>query len=99
MGTPVGGTAFDPPLAYTVVMPGLSSSPSPDRRCGTCRFWRPETTSDAPAGWGQCRRMPPTLPAIDDEKLVHVGMWPHTDRGDWCGEWSAAAGAPIDAGG
>jgi hypothetical protein len=32
--------------------------------------------------------MPPTLPEVSDEKLVHVGVWPHTDMGDWCGEWA-----------
>jgi len=32
--------------------------------------------------------MPPTLPEISDEKLVHVGVWPHTDADDWCGEWA-----------
>jgi len=34
--------------------------------------------------------MPPTLPAVSDEKLVHVGVWPHTDLADWCGEWEGA---------
>jgi hypothetical protein len=34
--------------------------------------------------------MPPTLPEANDEKLVHVGVWPHTDVDDWCGEWEGA---------
>jgi len=55
--------------------------------CGTCAFWRPEAASATETGWGECRRMPPTLPAIHDDKLVHVGHWPHTDKHDWCGEW------------
>jgi hypothetical protein len=55
--------------------------------CGTCAFWRPEAASATETGWGECRRMPPTLPAIHDDKLVHVGHWPHTDKRDWCGEW------------
>jgi hypothetical protein len=33
--------------------------------------------------------MPPTLPLIEEEKLVHVGIWPHTAGDDWCGEWQA----------
>ena len=62
-----------------------------DQRCRTCCFWRPGPADERAAGWGQCRRMPPTLPAIGDDKLVHVGLWPHTDEHDWCGEWR-----PID---
>ena len=26
----------------------------------------------------------------DEEKLVHVGIWPHTAADDWCGEWQHA---------
>jgi hypothetical protein len=26
---------------------------------------------------------------VSDDKLVHVGVWPHTDVTDWCGEWEA----------
>lgn len=58
--------------------------------CGGCRFWKPAAGGDSRAGWGQCRRMPPTLPELEDDKLVHVGVWPHTDAADWCGEWEAA---------
>jgi hypothetical protein len=31
--------------------------------------------------------MPPLLPLIEEDKLVHVGLWPHTTKADWCGEW------------
>jgi len=58
--------------------------------CGNCRFWKRAAGGDQHAGWGQCRRMPPTLPDVADDKLVHVGVWPHTDRADWCGEWQGA---------
>ena len=58
--------------------------------CGNCRFWNRASGGDPRASWGQCRRMPPTLPAVSDEKLVHVGVWPHTDLADWCGEWEGA---------
>jgi hypothetical protein len=27
------------------------------------------------------------VPEVSDDKLVHVGVWPHTDVTDWCGEW------------
>ena len=59
--------------------------------CCTCRFWRPGPSDDRGPDWGECRRMPPTLPPIEEEKLVHVGIWPHTAEDDWCGEWEAAA--------
>ena len=61
----------------------------------TCCFWRPEAGVDQGKSWGQCRRMPPTTPPIDDEKLVHVGVWPSTQESDWCGEWRAAV--PADS--
>jgi hypothetical protein len=57
--------------------------------CGTCMFWRPDRVALQSAGWGQCRRMPPAMPPVEDDKLVHVGVWPHTDERDWCGEWRA----------
>jgi hypothetical protein len=61
--------------------------PHAEQACGTCLFWRPDPDVGHEAGWGRCRRMPPTLPTIRDDKLVHVGLWPHTDERDWCGEW------------
>jgi len=57
--------------------------------CGTCRFWKRAAGDDPRGSWGQCRRMPPTVPEVGDDKLVHVGVWPHTDIADWCGEWNA----------
>lgn len=62
--------------------------------CGTCRFWRTSgrgegVRPDGDTGWGQCRRMPPALPVVRDDKLLLVGLWPHTEEGDWCGEWRA----------
>ena len=62
--------------------------------CGTCRFWRQDAADARGPGWGQCRRMPPVMPAFEAEKLVHVGVWPHTAADDWCGEWGAANPAP-----
>ncbi len=59
--------------------------------CGTCLHWQREKTGERTLGWGQCRRMPPAMPPIQDDKLVHVGLWPHTRESDWCGEWLAAA--------
>jgi hypothetical protein len=63
--------------------------------CGSCRFWKPHAGSKESQGWGQCKRMPPALPEIKDEKLVLAGIWPSTDERDWCGEYEAAA-IPVD---
>jgi len=81
-------------------MPGPASPPLAHQTCAGCRFWRPDPAAERTAGWGQCRRMPPSLPPIEDDKLVHVGLWPHTDGRDWCGEWRApdAAAGPPPAG-
>jgi hypothetical protein len=29
------------------------------------------------------------MPPFEADKIVHVGVWPHTQAGDWCGEWQA----------
>lgn len=58
--------------------------------CGSCRFWKSHTGIKEANGWGQCKRMPPALPEIKDEKLVLAGIWPSTDERDWCGEWEAS---------
>ena len=47
------------------------------RACDTCRFWRKQTLQDE-NDWGQCRRMPPILPDLVDDKLVIAGIWPST---------------------
>jgi len=70
-----------------------SSSPPPGQVCATCSYWRREAVGEKVVGWGQCRRMPPAMPPIQDDKLVHVGVWPHTREHDWCGEWQAEASA------
>ncbi|MEO1990632.1 MAG: hypothetical protein ABGW78_01780 [Pirellulales bacterium] len=57
--------------------------------CGSCRFWKPHAGIKEANGWGQCKRMPPALPEVKDEKLVLAGIWPSTDERDWCGEWEA----------
>jgi hypothetical protein len=65
-----------------------------DQDCRSCRFWRRDPASDRGPDWGECRRMPPTLPPIEQEKLLHVGIWPHTSGDDWCGEWQPADRPP-----
>lgn len=80
-----------PPRAgvYTHDMNTIEVPPEPGQICAACRFWRADTRGEQTAGWGQCRRMPPTMPPIQDDKLVHVGLWPHTPESGWCGEWRA----------
>ena len=66
----------------------IQSEPVDGRACSTCHFWRKQTIRDE-SDWGQCRRMPPTLPELADDKLVIAGIWPSTKSGDWCGEWES----------
>jgi len=66
---------------------GDDDSADSTRTCGSCHFWRLDKLSGNGIGWGQCRRMPPALPAVRDDKLILVGAWPHTEERDWCGEW------------
>lgn len=56
--------------------------------CQTCQFWRRRHSVEDTDDWGECRRMPPSLPEIADEKLVVAGVWPCTKASDWCGEWN-----------
>ena len=65
------------------------------RACSTCHFWRKQAIRDESA-WGQCRRMPPTLPELADDKLVIAGIWPSTKSGDWCGEWESSLPTGTD---
>jgi hypothetical protein len=71
----------------------MEAEPSPQPRlqaCNSCIFWKRSQAANDGTGWGQCRRMPPSVPEIGEDKLVHVGVWPHTDERDWCGEWRSA---------
>ena len=79
-------------MAYTsgMVAPVPSNDP---QMCADCRFWRRGGPAGRDIDWGECRRMPPTLPQIDEDKLLHVGLWPHTAADDWCGEWEAVPAA------
>jgi hypothetical protein len=78
---------------YTEAMDAQDSPPHPGQVCASCQHWRPEKPGMKTLGWGQCRRLPPAMPAIQDDKLVHVGVWPHTQESDWCGAWQSRASA------
>ncbi len=75
-----------------MVAPATQNDPAPAaEQCAVCRFWRQGGPAGRDLDWGECRRMPPALPQIDQDKLLHVGLWPHTAADDWCGEWESAA--------
>lgn len=71
------------------------ANPASGQVCGSCRFWRRDRATEGGHAWGQCRRMPPALPEFEPEKLVHVGVWPHTENRDWCGEWQMIDGPAV----
>jgi hypothetical protein len=82
----------DPPASGGVVptpseAASIGGTPESPPCCRTCRFWRQAGRGGPGPDWGLCKRMPPVLPEIDDEKMVHVGIWPSTEAKDWCGEW------------
>ncbi|MBQ80453.1 MAG: hypothetical protein HOD99_04165 [Planctomycetaceae bacterium] len=73
----------------------IQSEPIDSRACSTCHFWRKQTIRDE-SDWGQCRRMPPILPEMADDKLVIAGIWPSTKSEDWCGEWESCMSTRTD---
>lgn len=73
----------------------IQSEPIDSRACSTCHFWRKQTIRDE-SDWGQCRRMPPILPEMADDKLVIAGIWPSTKSEDWCGEWESCMSIRTD---
>lgn len=92
---PAGVATEDIPAVSFDGFAGLDGPGAGQQACRTCCFWRPEKTVGDGIGWGQCRRMPPALPAARDDKLALVGIWPHTDGRDWCGEWQPTAALPA----
>ncbi len=58
--------------------------------CDKCRFWH---TTDGGVEDQTCRRFPPVVVSemFEDRPLPApaAGVWPVTDRHDWCGEWAA----------
>ena len=75
---------------------------SPERRCGTCRWWAASAEDVAFGFTGPlyCRRRAPmplsitiTLPG---SKVGNgpAAAWPRTHDIDWCGEWAAREEGP-----
>ncbi len=64
--------------------------------CGDCRHYE---WAGPIAGWGECRRFPPTLLPVtvanagDDE---HRSRHPCVKKHHWCGEFSAAVTPTTD---
>lgn len=57
-------------------------------RCATCRAWTQELASESPlsryaAGFGACRRRPPTVVGNQDGEFQTLD-WPITGAKDWC---------------
>lgn len=55
-----------------------------DRRCGSCRFYRPKEK--------ECRVHAPTpvvIPHPVSGAPVVMGFWPATRETNWCGDWQA----------
>jgi len=69
---------------------------SPERRCGTCRWWCDRGSEVDPSEHDEdCKRHAPILATIwvrlPGEQTAHypMPMWPHTYPDDFCGEWAA----------
>ena len=64
-----------------------------DIKCQFCKWWCGET----PAGWGLCKRHPPTATCLevyygpDEENFVSTNS-PRTGKDDWCGDFVAKGG-------
>lgn len=58
--------------------------------CGTCKFWDHEHGDR----YGQCHRSPPSLPSYPAQtsNIHDGGVFPATERDDWCGEWVILGG-------
>lgn len=67
----------------------------PDSVCAYCKYWEAPSDKD-PFGetLGECRRKPPHVFLITDEKaeIVVATQWPETAPTGWCGEFVAGEG-------
>lgn len=68
------------------------TAPAPDRRCGTCKWWEPDTDpSNRITGerWGNCEWPTANLPASMSRYAVEMDENEGTD----CSQWSDGAEA------
>lgn len=75
------------------------------KRCATCRFFEKTTENEGSEGFGECRRFPPMIPAVeerdgDSSEVAELDAIYETGEvitnyplvfgsHDWCGEWKA----------
>lgn len=64
------------------------TAPAPDRRCGTCKWWR-RTTKSGIGWWGKCDWLTQNLPA----SLVRTSPTTQEDDCTDCSQWSDGAEA------
>lgn len=69
-----------------------------DRTCNGCRFW---ARSFYRPGFGECRRLSPTLTTAelgteDVEGFFEFRVWPVTRDADWCGSFTARPAPKVD---
>ena len=71
-------------------MPGWKHVQRP-HYCENCIFWEFQEFYDEQRdnAWGWCRIDTPRISIVspDAEMSHNRGMWPWTDRKDWCGSW------------
>ncbi len=75
---------------------------SPDKRCGSCRWWGNEAQHMGNHSGDCCRRAPivrnggpPVLPGdIQFYEPAHA-TWPRTKVWDWCGDWAGKEAVPC----
>lgn len=65
------------------------TAPAPDRRCGTCKWWKSFTTSDWDTDWGGCEWGQGNQPASMRTEPPEMHMNDGTD----CSQWSDGAEA------
>jgi hypothetical protein len=74
-------------------------------RCERCKFWDAEEPDDPDNRLGYCNRFPPPLTlsvalrmtheqVLADPQAAYTGVWPETERNDWCGEFAPRPDAP-----
>ncbi len=54
------------------------------RECENCKWWDGDDHNGPPILYGRCRANPPTIYVGNDSKQKGCGVWPITDRDDWC---------------
>lgn len=59
-----------------------------EKRCDKCEFWQGTVRNTADCDWGECHRLPPTLPA----NPAGLASWPLIPGDKSCGEFRLIGG-------